>query len=68
LEENFGENREIMKRIFGGISRFSGAGVISGTAVMARRAGQRDRGKPGIPGEVADSSAGAARGERQWPK
>jgi hypothetical protein len=25
---------------------------------MARRAGRRDRGKSGIPGEVADSGAG----------
>jgi hypothetical protein len=33
--------------------------------VMARRAGRRDRGKYGIPGEVADSGAGAARGERR---
>jgi hypothetical protein len=47
---------------------FSGFGVISRTAVMARRAGRRDRGKPGILGKVADSSAGAARGERRWPK
>jgi hypothetical protein len=68
LEENFGENREIRKRIFGGISRFSGAGVISGTAVMARRASRRHRGKPGIPSEVADSGAGAARSERRWPE
>jgi hypothetical protein len=48
-------------------SRLSGAGVISGTTVMARRAGQRDRGKSGILGKVADSGAGAARGERRWP-
>jgi hypothetical protein len=67
-EENFGKNREIRKRIFCGVSRFSGAGVISGTTVMARRAGRRDRGKLGIPGEVADSGAVAARGERRWPK
>jgi hypothetical protein len=33
---------------------------------MARRADRRDRGKSGIPGEVADSGAGAARGERRW--
>jgi hypothetical protein len=44
------------------------AGVISGTTVMARRAGRRDRGKPGIPGKVADNSVGAARGERRWPE
>jgi hypothetical protein len=35
---------------------------------MARRAGRRDRGKSGIPDEVADSGAGAARGERRWPE
>jgi hypothetical protein len=45
----FGKNSEIRKRIFGGISRFSGACAISGTAVMARRGGRRDRGKPGFP-------------------
>jgi hypothetical protein len=43
-------------------------GVISGTTVMARKGGRRDRGKPGIPGEVADSGAGAARGEWRWPE
>jgi hypothetical protein len=47
-----------LERIFGGISRSSGAGVIFGTAMMARRAGRRDRGKPGIPGEVADTALG----------
>jgi hypothetical protein len=31
-------------------------------------AGWRDHGKSGIPGEVADSGAGAARGERRWPE
>jgi hypothetical protein len=35
---------------------------------MARRDGWRGRGKPGIPGKVADSGAGAARGERRWPE
>jgi hypothetical protein len=35
---------------------------------MARRTGQRDRGMPGIPGEVADSGIGAARGERHRPE
>jgi hypothetical protein len=49
-------------------SGFSGAGVISRTAVMAWRAGRRDRGKPGIPGKAAESGTGAARGERQWPE
>jgi hypothetical protein len=48
-------------------SRFSGGGVISGSAVMARRAGRRDRGKPGFPSKVADSDAGAAHGEWRWP-
>jgi hypothetical protein len=35
---------------------------------MARRAGRRDRGKSGILSKVADSGAGAARGERRWPE
>jgi hypothetical protein len=51
-----------------GFPGFSDTGVISGTAVMARRAGRRDRGKSRIPGEVADSGTGAARGERWWPE
>jgi hypothetical protein len=49
-------------------SGLSGAGVISGTVVMARRAGRRDHGKSGIPGKVADSGARATRGERRWPE
>jgi hypothetical protein len=56
------------KKGFCGVFSFSGAIVIFGTAVMARRTGRRDRDMPGIPGEVADSSAGAARGERWWPE
>jgi hypothetical protein len=51
-----------------GFLGFSGADVISGTAVTARRADLRDCGKSGIPGDVADSGAGAARGERRWPE
>jgi hypothetical protein len=51
-----------------GFSGFSGVGVIFGTAMMARRADRRDRGKPGIPGKVADSGTWAARGERRWPE
>jgi hypothetical protein len=51
-----------------GFSGFSGVSVIFGTAVMARRTGRRDRGMLGIPGEVADSGAEAAHGERQWPE
>jgi hypothetical protein len=35
---------------------------------MARWAGRRDRGKPGIPGEVADNGAVAVRYERRWPE
>jgi hypothetical protein len=48
--------KEILVEFFG----FSSVGIISGTAVMARRAGQRDRGVRGIPGAVADSGAGVA--------
>jgi hypothetical protein len=47
---------------------FSGVSVIFRTAVMARRTDWRDRDMPGIPDEVADSGAGAARGERRWPE
>jgi hypothetical protein len=36
----------------------SGASVIFGTAVVARRTGRRDRGIRGIPGAVADNGAG----------
>jgi hypothetical protein len=36
---------------------FSDTGVNSGTAVMARRTGRRDRGVRGIPGAVADNGA-----------
>jgi hypothetical protein len=56
------------KRIFVGFPGFSDTGVISGMVVMARRTGWRDRGKSRIPGEVADSGAGAARCERWWPE
>jgi hypothetical protein len=35
--------------------------VIFGTAVIARRIGQRDRGVRGIPSAVADHGAEAAR-------
>jgi hypothetical protein len=35
--------------------------VIFGTAVMARRTGQRDRGMCGIPDTVADRGVGKAR-------
>jgi hypothetical protein len=51
-----------------GFSGFSGVSVISWTTVMARRAGRRDRDKSGIPGGVADSGDGAARGGRRWPE
>jgi hypothetical protein len=34
--------------------------VVFGTAVMARRTGQRDRGVRGIPGTVADRGVGKA--------
>jgi hypothetical protein len=44
-------------RIFPG---FSDIGVNSGTAVMARQTGRRDRGVRGIPGVVADRGARAA--------
>jgi hypothetical protein len=49
-------------RIFLG---FSDTGVNSGTAVMARRTGRRDRGVRGIPGVVADRGAGVTRDGRR---
>jgi hypothetical protein len=49
-------------RIFLG---FSDVGVNSGTAVMARRTGRRDRGVHGIPGVVADCGDGATRDGRR---
>jgi hypothetical protein len=39
-----------------------GVSMISGTVVMTRRTGWRDRDVRGTPGVVADSGAGAARG------
>jgi hypothetical protein len=56
------------RRDFVGFSGFSGVSVIFGTVVMARRTGRRDRGLPRIPGKVADSGTGAARGVRRWPE
>jgi hypothetical protein len=52
-----GEKEE---KILVGFSGFSGAGAISGTAVVARRAGRRDRGWPGILGVMADRGVVAA--------
>jgi hypothetical protein len=49
-------------RIFLG---FSDTGVNSGTVVMARRTGWRDRGVHGIPGVVANRGAGAVRDGRR---
>jgi hypothetical protein len=44
-----------------GFFQFPGVGAFSGTAVMARRTGRRDRGVRGIPGTVADRGIGKAR-------
>jgi hypothetical protein len=41
---------------------FSGVGAFSGTTVMARRTGRRDRGVRGIPGRWPT----AALGRRAW--
>jgi hypothetical protein len=46
---------------------FLDTSVNSGTAVMARRTGRRDRDVRGIPGVVADRGAGTARDGR-WPE
>jgi hypothetical protein len=74
-EKGFRKLKEILGNLGGrekgfvGVFRFLlGVGVIFGTTVMARRTGRRDRGVRGIPSEVADSGAGAARGGRRWPE
>jgi hypothetical protein len=57
-----------VKKDFCGFFRaFSDTGVNSGTMVMARWTGRRDRGVRAIPGVVADRGAGAARDGR-WPE
>jgi hypothetical protein len=66
--EKLGKIREKGKRDFGGIFRVFGCRRDfrdGGDGAAGRPA---DRGKPRIPGEVADSGAGAARGERRWPE
>jgi hypothetical protein len=68
LGEILGKLGERGKRDIVGFPGFSDTGVISGTTVMARRIDRRDHGKSGIPGEVADSGTGAARGGRRWPE
>jgi hypothetical protein len=74
-ENGFRKLGEILGKIEGrgkrdvvGFSDFSGVSVIFGTAVMARQTVRRDRDMRRIPGVVADSGAGAARGGRQWPE
>jgi hypothetical protein len=53
--------REIRGRVFAEFFLFPGVGAFSGTAVMARWTGRRDRGVRGIPGTVADRGVGKAR-------
>jgi hypothetical protein len=62
LGEFLGKLGEGVLRIFLG---FSDTGVNSGTAVMARWTGRRDRDVRGIPGVVADRCAGATRDGRR---
>jgi hypothetical protein len=55
LGEILGKLGEGKKRIFGGIfPGFATSGDFLLSVVMAKRVGQRGRGWPGIPGEVAD--------------
>jgi hypothetical protein len=65
IEKGFRKLGEFLEKLGEGASRiflgFSDTGVNSGTAVMARRTGRRDRGVRGIPGMVADRSDGVAR-------
>jgi hypothetical protein len=58
--ENLGKIfRETRGRVFAGFSRFSVVGAFfSGTAVMARRTGHRDRGVRGIPGRWPTAALG----------
>jgi hypothetical protein len=69
IEKGFRKLGEFLEKIGEGVLRiflgFSDTGVNSGTAVMARRTGQRDRGVRRIPGVVADRGAGAARDGRR---
>jgi hypothetical protein len=65
LGKILGKLGERGKGFLGIILGFSDTVVNSGTAMMARRFGRRDRGGRGIPGVVADSDAGAARGGRR---
>jgi hypothetical protein len=62
LGEFLGKLGEGVLRIFLG---FSDTDVNSGTAVMERRTGQRDRGVRGNPGVVADRGAGVTRDGRR---
>jgi hypothetical protein len=65
IEKGFRKLGEFLEKLGEGVLRiflgFSDTGVNSGTAVMARRTGRRDSGVRGIPGTVADRSAGVAR-------
>jgi hypothetical protein len=49
---------EIGKGFAGFSPGFSGVGAFSGTAVMARRTGHRDRGVRGIPGRWPTAALG----------
>jgi hypothetical protein len=64
IEKGFRKLGEFLEKIGEGVLGiflgFSDTGVNSGTAVMARRTGRRDRGVRGIPGTVADRGAGVA--------
>jgi hypothetical protein len=65
IEKGFRKLGEFLEKLGEGVLRiflgFSDTGVNSGTAVMSRRTGQRDRGMRGILGTVADYGAGVAR-------
>jgi hypothetical protein len=69
IEKVFRKLGEFLEKLGEGVLRiflgFSDTGVNSGTGVMSRRTGRRDRGVRGIPGTVADRGAGAARDGRR---
>jgi hypothetical protein len=69
MEKGFRKLGEFLGKLGEGFLRiflcFLDTGVNSGTAVMARRTGRRDRGVRGIPGVVADRGAGVTRDVRQ---
>jgi hypothetical protein len=64
LEKSGRLSGKIRKGFVGFFPGFSGVGALSGTAVMARRTGHRDRGVCGIPGRWPTATLGRCAGVR----